>query len=317
MRIGTAPELHPRQSCPAPPDPARDEPRGAPYIQGMAEHVTVRDDDYVIDQNWAGYTADEHAVWDFLYRRQRDILADRADVALIEGHERLNLNRGGIPNFSVMNEELKRRTGFTVVAVPGLVPDEVFFTHLANRRFPAGQFIRRRDQLDYIQEPDIFHDVFGHVPLLTNPVFADYMEAYGKGGLRAMKFGRLKNLAALYWYTVEFGLIETPKGVRIYGAGISSSKDESIFSLEDPSPNRLRFGLERVMRTEYRIDDFQQTYFVIRSYDELFRATVDTDFAPLYERLGDGVSYKPETVLASDSAIHRGTQAYAKAKAKG
>jgi phenylalanine-4-hydroxylase len=142
------------------------------------------------------------------------------------------------------------------------------------------------------------------------------MEAYGKGGLRAMKFGRLKNLAALYWYTVEFGLIETPQGIRIYGAGISSSKDESIFALDDPSPNRLRFGLERVMRTEYRIDDFQQTYFVIRSYDELFRATVDTDFAPLYGRLGDGVAYRPETVLPADGVIHRGTQAYAEAKAR-
>jgi phenylalanine-4-hydroxylase len=283
----------------------------------MTTHITAQDDDYVIDQNWASYTADEHAVWDFLYRRQRDILANRADQTLIDGHDALNLNRGGIPNFAVINEELKRRTGFTVVAVPGLVPDEVFFNHLANRRFPAGQFIRGRHQLDYLQEPDIFHDVFGHVPLLTNPVFADYMEAYGKGGLRAMKFGRLKNLAALYWYTVEFGLIETPKGVRIYGAGISSSKDESIFSLDDPSPNRLRFDLERVMRTEYRIDDFQQTYFVIRSYDELFRATVDTDFAPLYERLADGASYRPETVLPEDAVIHRGSQAYAKAKSRG
>ncbi|HEX5008388.1 MAG TPA: phenylalanine 4-monooxygenase [Hyphomonadaceae bacterium] len=281
----------------------------------MSTNVTVRDDDYVIDQNWAGYSADEHAVWDFLYRRQRDILGTRADKALIDGHDALNLNRGGIPNFAVINEELKRRTGWSVVAVPGLVPDEVFFTHLANRRFPAGQFIRGRDQLDYLQEPDIFHDVFGHVPLLTNPVFADYMEAYGKGGLRAMKFGRLKNLAALYWYTVEFGLIETPEGIRIYGAGISSSKDESIFSLEDASPNRLRFNLERVMRTEYRIDDFQQTYFVIRSYDELFRATVDTDFAPLYARLADDVGYRPETVLPTDGVIHRGTQAYADSKA--
>jgi phenylalanine-4-hydroxylase len=281
----------------------------------MTSHITVRNDDYVIDQNWAGYSADDHAVWDFLYRRQRDILGTRADKALIEGHEALNLNRGGIPNFAVINEELKKRTGFSVIAVPGLVPDEVFFTHLANRRFPAGQFIRGRHQLDYLQEPDIFHDVFGHVPLLTNPVFADYMEAYGKGGLRAMKFGRLKNLAALYWYTVEFGLIETPQGVRIYGAGISSSKDESIFALDDPSPNRLRFDLERVMRTDYRIDDFQQTYFVIRSYDELFRATVDTDFAPLYERLADGVAYAPETVLASDGVIHRGTQEYARSRA--
>jgi len=281
----------------------------------MSSHITLRDDDYVIDQNWKAYTADEHAVWDYLYRRQVDILKDRADPAMLRGLETLNLNRGGIPNFSEINVELKARTGFEVVAVPGLVPDEVFFNHLANRRFPAGQFIRTRAQLDYLQEPDIFHDVFGHVPLLTDPVFADYMEAYGKGGLRAIQFGRLKNLAALYWYTVEFGLIETPKGVRIYGAGISSSKDESIFALDDPSPNRIRFDLERVMRTNYRIDDFQQTYFVIRSYDDLFRATVDTDFAPLYGRLADGVRYAADDVLAADGVITRGTQAYAKAKA--
>ena len=283
----------------------------------MSSHITFRDDDYVIDQNWAGYSADEHAVWDFLYRRQVEILKDRADPAMLRGLETLNLNRGGIPNFSEINVELKARTGFEVVAVPGLVPDEVFFNHLANRRFPAGQFIRTRAQLDYLQEPDIFHDVFGHVPLLTDPVFADYMEAYGKGGLRAMKFGRLKNLAALYWYTVEFGLIETPKGVRIYGAGISSSKDESIFALDDPSPNRIRFDLERVMRTRYRIDDFQQTYFVIRSYDDLFRATVDTDFAPLYGRLADEVGYAADQILPTDDVGSRGSQADAKAKAAG
>jgi phenylalanine-4-hydroxylase len=282
----------------------------------MSSHITLRDDDYVIDQNWSAYSANEHAVWDFLYRRQVGILQDRADPAMLRGLEQLNLNRGGIPNFSEINVELKARTGFEVVAVPGLVPDEVFFNHLANRRFPAGQFIRTRAQLDYLQEPDIFHDVFGHVPLLTDPVFADYMEAYGKGGLRAIKFGRLKNLAALYWYTVEFGLIETPKGVRIYGAGISSSKDESIFALNDPSPNRIRFDLERVMRTRYRIDDFQQTYFVIRSYDDLFRATVDTDFAPLYGRLGDGVGFAAEDVLPTDEVITRGTQAYARGKAR-
>lgn len=282
-----------------------------------SSHITLRDDDYIIEQNWNGYTADEHAVWDFLYQRQRDLLKDRADPAMLRGLETLNLNRGGIPNFAVINVELKSRTGFEVVAVPGLVPDEVFFNHLANRRFPAGQFIRTRAQLDYLQEPDIFHDVFGHVPLLTDPVFANYMEAYGKGGLRAMKFGRLKNLAALYWYTVEFGLIETAQGIRIYGAGISSSKDESIFALDDPSPNRLRFDLERVMRTRYRIDDFQQTYFVIRSYDQLFRATVDTDFAPLYGRLGDGVDYAAEAVLPGDGVIHKGTQAYASDRAAG
>ena len=279
-------------------------------------HRTSDRADFTIDQNWSDYNSDEHATWDLLYQRQMSLLADMADEAMLRGHHALNLGAGGIPNFDAVNAELRKLTGWTVVAVPSLVPDDIFFTHLANRRFPAGAFIRTRAQLDYIQEPDIFHDVFGHVPLLTNPVFADYMEAYGRGGLRAIKFGRLKNLAALYWYTVEFGLIETAKGLRIYGAGISSSADESRFALKDPSPNRIRFDLERVMRTDYRIDDFQETYFVIRSYDDLFRATVDTDFAPLYARLADGVKFAPGTVLPSDALVNRGTGVYAKAKSK-
>ncbi len=273
--------------------------------------------DFTIDQNWRDYTDDEHAIWDLLYRRQVRLLADRADRAMLDGLKALDLGRGGIPDFDTINSELMRLTGWTVVAVPSLVPDEVFFTHLANRRFPAGAFIRTRAQLDYIQEPDIFHDVFGHVPMLTNPVFANYMQAYGEGGLRAVKFGRLKNLAALYWYTVEFGLIETPEGLRIYGAGISSSADESKFALEDASPNRIRFDLERVMRTDYRIDDFQETYFVIRSYDELFRATVDTDFAPLYERLADGERHAPGVILPADAVIQRGAQTWPQRKSAG
>jgi phenylalanine-4-hydroxylase len=273
--------------------------------------------DFTIDQDWSSYTADEHAIWNELYARQRKLLVGRADDAVLKGHDALNLGRGGIPNLERMSDELERMTGWRVVAVPSLVPDDVFFRHLANRRFPAGAFIRTREELDYIEEPDIFHDVFGHVPLLTNPVFADYMQAYGEGGLRALTFDRLKNLAALYWYTVEFGLIETPEGLRIYGAGISSSLKESVFALDDPSPNRIRFDLERLLRTDYRIDDFQETYFVIRSYDELFRATVDTDFAPLYARLGDGKRYAPATVLESDALIHRGSGAYAKSRASG
>jgi len=280
------------------------------------QRISTRDD-FVIEQDWSSYTPDEHAVWDLLYARQTALLPGRADAAMIDGLKALDLGRGGIPDFRIVNEELNKLTGWTVVAVPGLVPDDVFFDHLANRRFPAGQFIRTRDQLNYLEEPDIFHDVFGHVPLLTNPVFADYMQAYGQGGQRAMKFGRLKNLGALYWYTVEFGLIETPKGLRIYGAGISSSADESHFALEDLSPNRIRFDLERVMRTSYRIDDFQQTYFVIKSYDELFRATVDTDFAPLYDRLGSGPQYTPEDIASGDAVITTGTQAYARSRAGG
>jgi phenylalanine-4-hydroxylase len=267
--------------------------------------------DYTIDQNWSAYSAEEHAVWDLLYKRQMDVLPGRAADEFLEGLKLLNLAKGGIPDFETMSDELEALTGWRVVAVPGLVPDAVFFEHLANRRFPAGQFIRKRSELDYLQEPDVFHDVFGHVPMLANPVFADYMEAYGKGGMRSLKWDALKNLAALYWYTVEFGLIQTDKGMRIYGAGIVSSKSESIFALEDASPNRIGFDLQRVMTTNYRIDDFQQSYFAIQSYNQLFDATVETDFAPLYDEMQGAYKYKPEDILDTDEIIHEGTQAYA------
>ncbi|MHA7900603.1 MAG: phenylalanine 4-monooxygenase [Henriciella sp.] len=268
-------------------------------------------DDWTIDQGWSSYTAEEHQVWDTLYERLMKVLPGRAAPEFLNGLKALDLHRGGIPNFETMSDELEALTGWRVVAVPGLVPDDVFFEHLANRRFPAGNFIRKPDQLDYIQEPDVFHDVFGHVPMLTDPVFADYMVAYGKGGLRSLRHASLKNLAALYWYTVEFGLIRTDQGLRIYGAGIVSSPAESVFSLEDPSPNRIGFDLERLMRTDYRIDDFQQTYFVIDSYEQLFRSTVDTDFAPLYAKLQGKFDLRPEDILPEDEVLNVGTQAYA------
>jgi phenylalanine-4-hydroxylase len=266
--------------------------------------------DWTIDQGWSSYTPAEHQVWITLYERQAGLLPGRACEPFLKGLEALDLHRSGIPDFRRINEELNRLTGWSVVAVPGLVPDEVFFDHLANRRFPAGQFIRKPDQLDYLQEPDIFHDVFGHVPMLTDPVFADYMQAYGRGGQRAMELGQLHNLARLYWYTVEFGLLATPKGLRIYGAGIVSSLAESIFALEDPSPNRLGFELERVMRTPYRIDDFQQVYFVVPSLQALLDATLQ-DFAPIYERLAKATDVPIEAVLPTDRVFTAGTQAYA------
>jgi len=267
--------------------------------------------DFTIDQNWHNYSTEEHNVWDTLFARQLKLLPGRAASDFLDGLKALNLDRGGIPNFEEISDELENLTGWRVVAVPGLVPDEVFFEHLANRRFPAGSFIRKPDQLDYIQEPDVFHDVFGHVPMLTNQVFADYMEAYGKGGLRSLQYDSLKNLAALYWYTVEFGLINTSDGLRIYGAGIVSSNSESIFAIDDPSPNRIGFDLERLMATDYRIDDFQQTYFIIESYEQLFRATVDRDFAPIYERLKGAYHNTPEDILDTDVVFHAGSQAYA------
>jgi phenylalanine-4-hydroxylase len=156
----------------------------------------------------------------------------------------------------------------------------------------------------------VFHDVFGHVPMLALPVFADYMEAYGKGGLRALKdFGALHNLARLYWYTVEFGLIEKPEGLRIYGSGIASSSAESVYAVEDGSPNRIHFDLERVMRTKYRIDDFQESYFVIGSFQELFEETYK-DFAPIYQRLQTGPTFEPGTILPNERLHHRGTHRY-------
>jgi len=268
--------------------------------------------DWTIDQGWETYTQAEHDVWITLYERQSALLPNRACDPFLKGLDALDLHRAGIPDFARINEELKRLTGWTVVAVPGLVPDAVFFDHLANRRFPAGHFIRRADQLDYLQEPDVFHDVFGHVPMLTDPTFADYMQAYGEGGLRALGLGQLHNLARLYWYTVEFGLLQTPAGLRIYGAGIVSSHSESIFALDDPSPNRLGFDLARTMRTPYRIDDFQQVYFVIPSLQSLLDATL-ADFGALYAYLAGQRDIPIDAVTPEDKVFTRGTQAYARA----
>lgn len=267
--------------------------------------------DWTIDQNWAAYSDAEHNVWDTLFARQSEMLPGRASRAFLNGLDILQLSKPGIPDFAELNQILMDATGWEVVAVPGLVPDDVFFEHLANRRFVSGNFIRKPDQLDYLQEPDIFHDVFGHVPMLADQRFADYMAAYGRGGLRALKFGTLEQLARLYWYTVEFGLILEPEGLRIYGAGIVSSYGESVFALDDDSPNRIMFDLERVLRTQYRIDDYQQNYFVIPSLDELLRVTVETDFKPVYDRISDLPEIAIAEIVEGDVVLSTGTQEYA------
>ncbi len=271
--------------------------------------------DWTVDQDWARFTPEEHRVWDTLFARQAKLLPGRASDAYLRGLDVLKLSKPGIPDYRELNDRLMGLTGWQVVAVPGLVPDDVFFDHMANRRFVAGNFIRRPDQLDYLEEPDVFHDVFGHVPMLADPVFADYLAAYGRGGQRALGLDALKYLGRLYWYTVEFGLIAEPEGLRIYGAGIVSSFAESRFALDDPSPNRIAFDLSRVMRTEYRIDDFQQNYFVIPSFDALLRATVETDFAPLYAALKVQPDIPVAEIVESDAVITRGTQDYARGKA--
>ena len=270
--------------------------------------------DWTIDQDWTAYSPAEHEVWLALYERQSALLPGRACDQFLKGLDALDLHRAGTPDLARVNAELARLTGWSVVCVPGLVPDAVFFDHLAHRRFPAGQFIRKPDSLDYLREPDIFHDVFGHVPMLTDPVFADYMQAYGEGGRRAVDLGRLHNLARLYWYTVEFGLLETGRGLRIYGAGIVSSHAESLFALESASPNRLGFQLERVMRTPYRIDDFQQVYFVVPSLKALLGATLQ-DFRALYETLERRRDLPIEAIEPGDRVFTRGTQAHARGAA--
>jgi phenylalanine-4-hydroxylase len=269
--------------------------------------------DWTIDQGWDNYSAAEHGVWQTLYERQSKLLPGRACDEYVAGMRALPIGADKIPDFRRLSDVLIKHTGWQVVAVPGLVPDEVFFDHLANRRFPAGQFIRRPDQLDYLEEPDVFHDVFGHVPMLMNPVIADYIQAYGVGGLRAQQLGVLSNLAHVYWYTVEFGLVQQPEGLRIYGSGIVSSYTESIFALDDPSPNRIRFDLERVLRTNHRIDDFQETYFVIGNLDELLELA-RIDFAPYYARITGQPMYQPGDVLAGDKVVSRGTGAYHRAR---
>lgn len=262
--------------------------------------------DFTITQAWDAYRPEEHDRWRRLFERQADVLKDRAAPEFLAGLGALAIAADGIPDFRRLNDELSRRTGWQIVAVPGLVPEAIFFDHLAHKRFPSTCFIRREDQFDYIQEPDVFHDVFGHVPLLSNPIFADYMQAYGEGGLKALRLGTLDQLARLYWYTVEFGLIQTTQGLRIYGAGIVSSEGESRFSLESAEPNRLGFDVRRLLRTRYRIDDFQETYFVIDSYRQLFDATLP-DFTPHYEALKTLPELEPGAVLDSDRVFTRGT----------
>jgi len=269
--------------------------------------------DFIVPQRPERYSAQDHATWQTLFHRQSELLKGRMVDEFFDGLGALGITLDDIPDFRAINAVLAKATGWQVVAVPGLVPDEVFFAHLAARRFPAGYWIRNPDHLDYIEEPDVFHDVFGHVPMLMQPRYADYMAAYGRAGLAYAGQPALKNLARLYWYTVEFGLIRTGAGLRIFGAGIMSSTTESVFALENSSPNRIIFELERVMRTKYLIDDFQQTYFVIESFEKLLNDCYQ-DFAPIYERIGTATDIEAHDVLNGDDVVTRGTLAYFKKK---
>jgi phenylalanine-4-hydroxylase len=270
--------------------------------------------DYLVDQGFETYTADDHATWRTLARRQREILKGRIADQFLDGLDRLGIGEAGIPDFREMNKMLHAATGWEVVAVPGLIPDLAFFRLLADRKFPAGFWIRKPEQIDYIEEPDIFHDVFGHVPLIMQPIYADYLEAYGKAGLVAAEHGVLKRLARLYWYTVEFGLAQTPEGLRIVGAGIASSPGETLFSLESPSPNRVGFELGRVMRTLYRIDDYQETYFVLDGVETWPALDLDR-LIPLWKELDEQADLEPGDIRAEDRVLTRGDGSYHREKA--
>ncbi len=255
------------------------------------------------------YTEEEHDVWRTLYQRQEKILKGRAISLFMDSLSTLGINRDRVPSFDDVNDILMKRTGWQVIPVEGLIPDEPFFELLANRRFPAGNFIRTKDSLDYIEEPDVFHDLFGHVPILADETFAKYMEEYGKGGMKAAKLGMTNKLARLYWYTVEFGLIREPDGIRIYGAGILSSPTESVFALESDSPHRIGFDVKRMLQTHYQIDDFQDNYFVIDDFQQLFDETY-ADFTPVYEALKGKPEYEAGTLLDTDKVYHKGTGEY-------
>ncbi len=239
--------------------------------------------DFAVEQAWESYAPEEHALYRRLFERQSKLVPRYACPEWISAIAALDASRE-IPRFSEVTRQLRQATGWEIVAVPGLIPDDAFFTHLANRRFPVTVWLRRPEEFDYIVEPDVFHDFFGHVPLLFDPVYADHLYEYGKGGLKAMRLDAVKFLARLYWFTIEFGLMNTRDGVRAYGAGLMSSGGELAYSVEHPKPRRLPFDLERIMRTEYLIDRYQESYFVIDSFAQLMRDTAP-DFTPIYARL--------------------------------
>ena len=272
-----------------------------PNLRGDYSHMAA---DYTIPQDWHKYSTDEHARWRMLYARQAKLLQRYAAKEFIDGIVALDAG-DKIPNLERASERLQAATGWRLIAVPGLIPETDFFAHLARRQFPITNWIRRADEIDYLVEPDIFHDFFGHVPLLFNPVFADYMQLYGEKGAEANRLGTSKVLVRLYWYMVEFGLIRTSDGLKAYGAGMLSSAAETRFSIEDKSPHRLCFDLKRVMRTSYRIDDFQETYFVLDSFAQLFEAT-RRDFAPLYELVQRQPDIAPDQIVAGDRVITLG-----------
>ncbi|MFA5941802.1 MAG: phenylalanine 4-monooxygenase [Sinimarinibacterium sp.] len=257
--------------------------------------------DFTVEQSWHSYDEAEHALWRRLYARQSQLVPQYACCEFAAGLVRTDC-ADRIPDLNRVSALLERASGWTLVAVPGFIPDEQFFRHIAARRFPVTVWLRKPEEFDYLVEPDIFHDFFGHVPMLFDPRFADFVQRYGEQGLKALEAGALSMAARLYWYTVEFGLIDAGDGLRAYGAGILSSGGETPYSIESPQPLRVRFEMQRCMRTRYMIDAYQQTYFVIRSFDELADAMAQP-LAPLIERLRAEPELQPDRLVPGDEPV--------------
>jgi phenylalanine-4-hydroxylase len=263
-----------------------------PLLLSWDQYMTYTTTAYVakpVDKNGnVDFNLEENAIWQELYERQFNIIQGRACDEYLLGLKILNLPTARVPQCHEVTKALKVTTGWELEPVPALIPFDRFFYLLANRRFPAATFIRTREELNYLEEPDIFHEIFGHCPLLTNPDYADFVNTYGKLGLAANNEDRIL-LARLFWFTVEFGLIQNPKGIRAYGGGILSSINETVYCLEDPNVERKPFNLMDALRTPYRIDVMQPIYFVLQDFKTLFELT-KTDLIELIHQaraLGD------------------------------
>lgn len=264
--------------------------------------------DWTMPQNWEAFTAAQHATWVRLFDQQSAALAGYACQSFLEGLNILRKLEPGVPDFAALNGLLKPASGWEIVAVPGWIPNEPFFQHLANKRFPAANFLRPPEQIGYSEEPDMFHDIFGHVPMLANPAFSDFLVAYGQAGLRAEKLGASDFLGRLWLYTTEFGLVVENGELRAFGGGLLSSYAETLRALTSHEPRRIWLDIERVMRTRYHFDAFQRVYFVVEGFEELLRATEETHFANIYQRIADEGALEPDDAFPGDRAYEGALQ---------
>jgi phenylalanine-4-hydroxylase len=277
-------------------------PRTSTSTSGLRGEYGAAADDFTVGQDWPSYSSEAHDRWRRLYAAQSELARRHAAPQFVAGLAKLDC-AAGIPKFADANAVLGPATGWQLVAVPGFIPDAVFFEHLAHRRFPVTRWLREEHELDYLVEPDVFHDFFGHVPMLLDPRIADFLELYGRAGERAMAMGALDMLARLYWYTIEFGLVRHDGELKVFGAGIVSSAGETVYSVRDPEVLRLPFDPLRIMRTAYSIDSFQQNYFVLENLDQLIDGLVDLDFGPLYERWRGEPPIPAGTLLPGEQAF--------------